>query len=79
MADWGRHAPRFHHQRCDCVYLREAGGTLLTLEDIVLKKSGVKYPLCLDGQRACPPEDCGGIDGYQACVDMKAGGIGDGS
>lgn len=22
------------------------------------------YPVCLDGQRACPPEDVGGIDGY---------------
>lgn len=43
------------------------------LEDIVLRKAGVKYPVCLDGQRACPPEDCGGSDGYQACVDMAAG------
>lgn len=43
------------------------------LEDIVLRKAGVKYPVCLDGQRACPPEDCGGGDGYQACVDMAAG------
>jgi hypothetical protein len=21
-------------------------------------------PLCLDGKRSCPPEDCGGVPGY---------------
>ena len=36
---------------------------------IVLEKrfSGnddAEYPICLDGQHACPPEDCGGIPGY---------------
>ena len=25
---------------------------------------GVDYPVCLKGQLACPPEDCGGIWGY---------------
>jgi hypothetical protein len=38
------------------------------LEDIQLKKAGIKYPVCLDGQRACPPEDCGGLGGYADCV-----------
>ena len=23
-----------------------------------------KYAVCLDGENACPPEDCGGIWGY---------------
>ncbi|MCX7424562.1 MAG: SEC-C metal-binding domain-containing protein [Planctomycetia bacterium] len=32
-------------------------------------KPGVHYPRCSEGERACPPEDCGGIWGYYRLLD----------
>ena len=40
------------------------------LEKISTAKSGVKYPVCLEGKRACPPEDCGGTPGYLNLIDV---------
>ncbi len=28
-----------------------------------------RYPVCLEGARACPPEDCGGWPGYVDCLE----------
>lgn len=40
----------------------------LFLEKILDPEEGVKYPVCLDGARACPPEKCGGIKEYHQIV-----------
>jgi hypothetical protein len=36
----------------------------IILEKCLPPVSDTTYPLCIDGQLACPPEDCGGIPGY---------------
>ena len=35
------------------------------LEKILPRVEGTSYPVCLKGKRTCPPEDCGGVWGYQ--------------
>ncbi|OHB78848.1 MAG: hypothetical protein A2W31_17405 [Planctomycetes bacterium RBG_16_64_10] len=34
-------------------------------EGCLRAEKGVRYPMCVEGERACPPEDVGGVGGYQ--------------
>lgn len=39
-------------------------------EDVVKPNRKIKYPICLEGERACPPEDCGGEMGYEHLLEV---------
>jgi hypothetical protein len=41
----------------------------VVLEKILPPEPGTKYPVCSEGKRACPPEDCGGVWGYADLLD----------
>ncbi len=41
----------------------------LVVEKILPLESSVHYPVCIKGKRACPPEDVGGIWGYENFLD----------
>jgi hypothetical protein len=49
------------------LYLYDYGDSwyhLIEFEGVHEKKYKTKYPICLEGERACPPEDVGSIPGY---------------
>jgi hypothetical protein len=41
-------------------------------EGCLRAEKGTRYPLCLEGERACPPEDVGGVWGYQEYLEAIA-------
>ncbi|MDO8592927.1 MAG: plasmid pRiA4b ORF-3 family protein [bacterium] len=50
-----------------CVYCYDFGdnwGHTILFEGELPRDHKIKYPRCLDGANACPPDDCGGVGGY---------------
>ena len=44
----------------------------IVFEGCLQAEKGVRYPLCVEGERACPPEDVGGMHGYQEYLEVLA-------
>src|SRR5438309_6960627 len=50
------------------VYLYDMGNHWqheVVVEKILVTHAGWAMPVCLAGERHCPPEDCGGVEGYE--------------
>lgn len=45
---------------------------IIELTSIERAEPGKKHPMCLAGERACPPEDCGGPWGYEEMLETLA-------
>ena len=41
-------------------------------EGCLASDRGVRYPMCLEGESCCPPEDVGGVSGYEAFLEVIA-------
>ena len=60
------------HPKCKFVYEYDFGDSWthdVVVEKIFPPEAGVKYPYCIKGKRACPPEDVGGVWGYDTFLE----------
>ena len=56
-----------------CIYEYDFGDEwehVVVFEKILPREPETEYPKCLDGKRQCPPEKCGGPEGYMKMLQI---------
>jgi hypothetical protein len=56
-------------------YLYDFGDTWrhqILVEKFLPRDEKLKYPVCIDGELNCPPEDCGGVGGFYQILEIIA-------
>ena len=76
LAGWNQKiVDYFSMENCSARYVYDFGDYWvhkIQLEKIIPKEKDGIYPRCIKGKRACPPEDCGGIGGYERLLDIMS-------
>lgn len=42
----------------------------IVIEKTLPREKNTYYPICIEGKRSCPPEDCGGAFGYENLIEI---------
>lgn len=74
LPGWGKKITRYFLKENDEVGYRYDFGDgwmhTVKLEKILPRGKDINYPRCIQGKRACPPEDCGGVSGYEELLSV---------
>jgi hypothetical protein len=81
--DWGEATRDERHTRLDAIagegssfrYTYDFGDGWdhrIVVEKLLPRDDDTTTPACIDGRRACPPEDCGGTWGYRELLEILA-------
>ncbi|MDO8545601.1 MAG: plasmid pRiA4b ORF-3 family protein [Opitutaceae bacterium] len=63
---WNKNLSHFAHGSWESRGWKPKNGWLhdVKVEKVLAPDPTFKNAVCLDGEKACPPEDCGGLGGY---------------